>query len=150
MCPRGQSGGVVGRVDDVGVGEQQVVRLERRGMADPFGDGPEFAGPAGGQRRGGNHGEEVGRSGGPGNGGGAVAAVVVHQDDMEIAGAALRGKRGDGAAHDAGFIAGGHDGHDARRGGGRRGRAIRAAGEFAPESAAEEQKVEPDGEGDGG
>jgi hypothetical protein len=55
-------------------------------MADALGHGPEFAGPPGRQRRGGHHGEEVAFRGGRGERGGAVARMVVHQDDVEIAG----------------------------------------------------------------
>src|ERR1700691_2261830 len=76
--------------------------------------------------------------------------MVVHQDDVEIARPCLRGERGDGLAHDIGLIARRHHGYDARwRNRQRRGRCA-AAAEFAPETAAEEQEVKPDGEGRGG
>jgi NADPH:quinone reductase len=144
LRPRRQVGGIIGWVNDVGVGEQQVIRAERRGLADALGDGPELARPTGGEGFGAHYGEEAGGRGARGDFGSAVARMVVHQDDMEIAGRALRGQRSDGAADYFRFIARGNYRHDARRGG-RRVRLNRTAREFAPESAAEEEEVEPNG-----
>ena len=49
---RHQFGDVIGPVDDVGVGEEQIIRCERRRVFQTFGDGPEFSGPTGGKRTG--------------------------------------------------------------------------------------------------
>ena len=94
---------VVRRVDDIGIGQQQVI-----GFAGPGGGGdalahrPQFAGPARRHRPGGDDGQPVGGAGPHRRvlrrGGGAVVAVVVHDDNMQRSGIMLRQQRGDGAA----------------------------------------------------
>ena len=56
---RDKPAGGVGCMDDVGIGEEQVFRLERFGCRDALLLGPKLAGPAGGQRAAGHDGQPL-------------------------------------------------------------------------------------------
>ena len=80
---RHQFGDVVRRMDDVGVGEQQIIRRERRGVFQTFGDRPKFAGPSGRKRPGLNHFSARFR----GNRSRPIGTVVIHHESRARGGA---------------------------------------------------------------
>lgn len=77
---------------DIGIGEEKVMGLEGFRVADALGEGPQFAGPAEWKGIGVHYREAIGRRSGERAGGGAIVAMVVHQDDVELAGILLGGQ----------------------------------------------------------
>jgi len=92
-------------IDDVGIGEEQIVRLKRHDVRklDALLLRPKFTGPSGRQRAPRHHGEALGGAergrGVTRDKRGAVAALVVDQDHMERAWIILPDERGDGLGH---------------------------------------------------
>ena len=120
LRPGDQARQHIRRIDDVGIGEQQVVRRQRRGLGklDALLLRPQLAGPAGRQRAPRHDGQALG---GAERGRGvardkrrAVAALVVDQDHMERARIILPQQRGDGLADACGLVARRNDGGDRR------------------------------------
>jgi hypothetical protein len=149
LCARDQRGEHARVVDDVGVGEEDVVGRRRlgRGRVHALLHRPELAGPAGGQRLA-RHDLEpslgAGDGGGvAGDGGGPVAAVVIDQDDGPFAGIGLREQRREALRDSLHLVAGRDDRGHARPGGGLRGWDVLTLG-GEPEAAVGKCKVEPD------
>ena len=140
-------------IDNVGVGEEQVVRRKRHGLGklDTLLLRPQLAGPSGRQCAPRHHSEALG-SAERGRGvardkGCAVAALVVDQNHMERAGIVLPDQRGDGLGHACGLVARRNNGGDGWtrtvRGAGPR-RAVVIAPGRQPESAPRRKQVQPD------
>ncbi len=78
---RHQFGDVVWPVDDVGIGEEQIVGRERSRVFQTFGDGPELARPTGGKRTGLDNRNTVAS----GQRGRAIGTLIVYHDDVQPA-----------------------------------------------------------------
>jgi hypothetical protein len=140
-------------IDNVGIGEKQVVRRKRHGFGkrDALLLRPQLAGPARRQRASRHHGEAIGGAergrGSAGDKGCAVAALVVDQDHMERARIVLPDERGNGLGHARGLVAGRNNGGDGRpRTVGRflPRRAVVIALRRQPESAPRREQIQPD------
>ena len=107
------------RMDDVGVGQQQVVRMSPVGDRDAQPDRPELAGPPGWKRLRRHDGQAIVgtccRSGGTRRGSGAVAAAVVDHDDVQFAAIILGEQRCDRSANHIGLVARRDYGNDGAR-----------------------------------
>ena len=130
---------------DVGVGQQQVIGLQRSRRLDAAPHGPQLAGPAGRHRACRNDGQPVaGTAGGRSRArrlGGAVGAVVVDEHDIEATTMILPQQRGDRAANEGIFVAGRNDRDDPAR---RRRTGHRQHRPQPPEAAAEADQIDPD------
>jgi len=142
---RHQCGEVLGRMHDIGVGEEQVFGRETPGGANAFRGRPEFAGPARGHAAGADHVEKPGGSRGAGGVGRAIGAIVVDQHDMELTRIALPGERADGARDHERLVTRRNHRHNAGCHG--RQRTLGRSVAQAPESTAPQQQVNPDGQG---
>ncbi len=156
----------VGRMADIGVGKQQVIRRKTQPVdsRNALRLRPHLARPAGRQGCGRQHGQAVfetavARSGLSGVGG-AVCAVVVDDDQMKRTRVILREQRRDRAADHIGFIARRHDRDHGRPRATTRDLRLADSvnGTFAeppgglrtPETAAAKQQDKPDKEGQPG
>ena len=135
---------MLGRVHDIGVGEQEVVAV---GGAHSFGDGPHLSGPTGGQRARGDHAQL--RCGFAGRGARCRPGWRRPPGSCGIrrGSAGLRARRQLRPTTSASLRAGTTavtEGAGVRRATGG------SVGAHAPEAAARQQEVEPDGERGGG
>jgi hypothetical protein len=136
-------------VGDVGIGEPVIVRLVAARLLDAAVQGPQLAGPAGGQGAGLDDGEAgLGIAGqAAGHGDGVVAAGIVGQHDLVGARIALLDEAGERERDGCRFIARRHDGDD--RGPGRERFGIERRPLIgAPEAVPANQEGEPDDDGE--
>ena len=112
---------VVGRVLDIGVGEQEIVGIEFERLRDALMLCPDFSGPARGERLSIQDGESGGHVGGlgcvAGDCGGRVGTGVVGEDDVEVGVDLLMKEAGNGASDDISLVASGDDDGDGRASG---------------------------------
>ena len=147
--PRDKLAQLIRHIDDIRVGEEDVIRRLRRrlGRLHALVLRPQFSGPPGRERAPGNDREAVGRA--ERNRGiarhlrGAVVALVVDQDHPERARIILAQQRSHRLADTFGFVTGRYDGHDRRpRPLPRRGSIVALTAE--PKEAAPQEEIQPD------
>ena len=142
-----------GRMHDVGVGQQQIIRrlLHVHRSIDALLQRPQLPGPSRGQATAAHHAQADRRPARRrvGDIGGAIRTVIVHQDDRPSAGIILPEQRADAVTDAVGLVARRHDRRHARPYGQPCRRRI-VAFATAPKGPAGQKQIEPDHQGNRG